>query len=170
MKNNYICKNKQYKFNHHTISLPIIIDDLPDKLQINKESLSLKSSFHVSLVCIGKIIEKNKIFLDNFENKIINDFCEFTKNTNIQIIKYTDFRLATDKERRSLIVMCEVSNLNNFFNLINKKYSLNIETQPTHLTLYTLQPDLGIFLTNTQDIKNMTKLIDVPKNISIKLI
>ncbi len=166
MENNYICDSKKYKFAHHTIALPITIGDLPDNIQIEGESLKLKSSFHVSLVCIGKIIEKYKITIDNFEDSVIADFCEFTKDTTVDIVAYDNFRFASDKERRTLIVMCKISNLDSFFDSINKKYNLAIENPPTHITLYTLQEDKGIFLVDDQDITEKTKQVSVPENIS----
>jgi hypothetical protein len=59
-------------------------------------------------------------------------------------------------------VRCNVSNLDKFFELINKKYGLNIEYPPAHVTLYTLKDKLGIFLTDNDDIKKLTKLIPNP--------
>jgi hypothetical protein len=58
--------------------------------------------------------------------------------------------------------MCDISNLNNFFDLINKKYDLQIEYQPTHVTLYTLQPNKGIFLADSGDIEKLSKPITNP--------
>ena len=45
---------------------------------------------------------------------------------------------------------------------MNKKYELNIEYPPTHVTLYKLPGKLGIFLTDKSDIKNLTRPIQNP--------
>ena len=61
-----------------------------------------------------------------------------------------------------MIVTCEVSNINKFFDLINKKYGLNIKYPPAHVTLYTLKDSLGIYLIDSDDIKNLTVSIENP--------
>ena len=66
---------------------------------------------------------------------------------------------------RSVVVMCEISNLNNFFDSVNRKYGLAIEYPPTHVTLYTLESKPGIFLTDSSDIKNLTKTIENPTGV-----
>ena len=123
----------------------------------------LKTTFHVSLVCIGKIIEKYKINRPDFINELVGDFCDFTKTKSIDFIGFRNqFRFAAQNERRSVIVMCDVSNLEEFYEVINKKYALDIGLQPTHITLYTLQPNGGIYLIDNEDIKNLTKAISLP--------
>lgn len=156
-----ICGNKfEYKYN--TISLPVEFKELPSNLIVENFNLFLKSSFHVSLVCIGKIIEKNSISIANFEDNVINDFCEFSKSNELRVLEFNDFRFVFQNDRRSIVVMCKISNLNNFFDFINNKYNLNLEYPPTHVTLYTLESRNGIFLTDSSDIKNLTKLISNP--------
>jgi hypothetical protein len=154
-----ICGNKfQYTVNK-TIILPVKLENLPNELQIESNTLLLQSSFHVSLVCIGKIIEKHNISVPDFENKIINDFCKFCETNKIEVLEYDDFKFVVQDDLKTVIVMCKVSNLDRFFGLINKKYELNIEYPPTHVTLYILPDKHGIFLTDASDIKNLTKPI-----------
>lgn len=156
-----ICENK-YEFVFQTIGLPVELKNLPNELLMDGNTLLLKTKFHVSLVCIGKIIEKYNVSIHDFENKIVNDFCEFSKTYNIKVLEYNDFKFVARDDLKTIIVMCKVSNLDKFFELINKKYKLNIEYPPTHVTLYTLEGKLGIFLTDSNDIKNLTKLIPNP--------
>ena len=63
--------------------------------------------------------------------------------------------------------MCKISNLNEFFEILNRKYGLDIEYPPTHVTLYTLESKPGIFLTDASDIKNLTKPISNPISLSL---
>ena len=59
--------------------------------------------------------------------------------------------------------MCQMLNLNKFFDLINKKYGLNIKYPTTHITLYnTFKNKPGIFLMDSDDIKNFTVPIPNP--------
>lgn len=166
MSKKFICGGNKYEIggpNSDTIGLPVVLNNLPDKIIMEGYTLMRKTSFHCSLVCIGKIIEKNKIQISDFLNKVITEFCEFTKNNPIELLGYqNEFRFVSEKEKCSVVIMCDISNLNKFFNLINKKYKLNIEYPPTHVTLYTLQLDIGIFLTDSTDIKNLSRVIKIP--------
>ncbi len=122
----------------------------------------------MSLVCIGKIVEKNKVQIPNFVSSVIEDFCAFTQHTPVELARYRDeFRFVEENERKSVVVMCEISNLDKFFTFLNKKYELNIEYPPTHVTMYTLQPNKGIFLTDSADIKNLTEQIASPIKLSL---
>jgi hypothetical protein len=163
MDKELICGDKyQFFTKNKIIGLPVKLENLPNKIEVEGNSLLLRSSFHVSLVCIGKIIEKYNIFISDFENKIINDFCEFVKTNEVKVLQFNDFKFVARDEKKTVVVMCKVSNLDNFFYNINKKYKLEIEYPPTHVTLYTLDGKSGIFLTNANDIKNLTKSIPNP--------
>jgi len=161
----YICNGNKYTFRDGTITLPFFLNNLPKELEAEGDKLLLKSNFHVSLVCIGKIIEKYNISIPDFESLVIKDFCDFTKNNDVSLVKNTnELRIAKQDERKSVILMVEVSNINRFFDYLNQKYKLNIENQPTHITLYTLQPDMGIFITDSKDLEYLTKIIENPIN------
>jgi hypothetical protein len=169
MDKKLICENKfQFNIRNKVIGLPIKFDNLPSKLIIEENELVLKDSFHISLVCIGKIIEKYNVSIPDFENIIINDFCEFSKTNEIKVLEYNDFKFVVENDLKSIVVMCKISNLNKFFDIINKKFGLKIEYPPTHATLYTLPNKLGIFLTDLNDIKNLTKSISNPIGFLLK--
>ncbi len=159
-----ICGGK-FIFEHNTICLSVSFSEMPDQVIFEGKTFVLNSFLHISLVCVGKIIEKYNISIQDFENKIINDFCEFSKNNEIKSVEYTnDFKFVTKKEKdkETIVVMCNVPNLNKFFDLMNKKYEMNVEYPPTHVTLYTLPGKLGIFLIDNNDIKNLTRPIQNP--------
>jgi hypothetical protein len=161
MEEKLIYDNK-FKFRYHTIGLPVVLEDLPREIIFEENTLVLRPEFHVSLVCIGEIIKKHNITIPGFEDIIINDFCEFSQNNNINITYTNEFKFAERDDLKAIITMCKISNLNNFFDLINKKYLLSIEYPPTHITLYTPLSKLGIFLTDSSDINNLTKPISNP--------
>lgn len=143
-----------------SIVLPVSFSNLPAQIEVNEYNLSLKTEFHVSLVCIGKIIEKHNVTIHNFLENVVNDFCEFSKSNKVDLIRYRDeFKFVSENEKRTVVVMCDISNLNKFFELLNRKYKLEIEYPPTHVTLYTLT-GLGIFLTDSMDMKNLTTPIE----------
>lgn len=162
-----ICGNKfQYTVNK-TIILPIKLENLPNEIMIQNNTLLLQSSFHVSLVCINEIIKKHNISIPDFENKIVSDFCEFSKTNKIEVLKYNDFKFTVKDDLKTVIVMCDISNLDEFFKIINNKYGLNIEYPPTHVTPYILPNKHGIFLTDANDIKKFTEPIPNPIGFSL---
>ncbi len=156
---NYICDKNKYFFGNGYIATSVEIENLPKKLTLNNRTFLIKSSFHVSLVCVKNIVLR---LGEDFEQKIINLFCDFTSKNKISFIDYKEeIRYAVDKKtgRETIIIMCDVSNLKKFFGALNKKFGLNTETPPTHVTLYTLQQDKGIGLNNISDIKDKTIII-----------
>ncbi|MCM2338854.1 MAG: hypothetical protein NDI62_00130 [Burkholderiales bacterium] len=162
MDRELICGGK-FVFGHETISLLVSFNNLPNKINFEGNDLFLNDFLHVSLVCIGKIIEKHVVNISDFKDKIIKDFCEFSSNNEIGPVLYTnEFKFVEKEDKKTIVVMCNVPNLNKFFDLINEKYGLNIEYPPTHVTLYKLANKLGIFLTDLDDIKNLTKPISNP--------
>ncbi len=174
MAKELICGGKKYQIGgpkEDSIGLPVSIVGLPDKIKVEGRVLLLKTSFHISLVCVGKIIERYNISISDFLNKVAANFCEFiNENGAINFLRYRDeFRFAEDDKRKSVIVMCDISNLNNFFEFINKKYNLAIEYPPAHITLYTSEKDKGIFLTDSDEIKRLTKIIPDPIGVDFKI-
>lgn len=161
-----ICGSEKYQLGgpkESAIGLRVVAPNLPPEIEVEGYKLLLKSSFHVTLVPIGHIAAKHKVARPDFVDGIVADFCDFTRKNSVDFIRYRrEFRFASQDEKRSVVAMCDVSNLKEFYEVINKKYGLSAEAPPTHVTFYTLQPDAGIFLTNADDIDSLTKIINVP--------
>lgn len=163
----YICNTEKFKYNKGYVCLPISLhpEHLPKTLLVKNTRLQIKTSFHVSLMCVKNIEENSTI--KNITEKIITLFCEFIKTHEIAFEGFTgEFRFAQrDKDsRKSLIGMCRVKNLNNFFDKVNSVLGLHITYQPTHVSLYTLHVDEAIGLNSEEDIERMTK--DVTSELS----
>ena len=166
MSSKSVCGKDKYKIGGttNTIYLPVDFEGLPEEINIHGQTLYLPGPFHVSLVYVGRIIDKYEISIPDFINKVEEDFCEFTKTHDIDIVRFTnEFKFVEREGKKTVVAMCEVSNLNKFFDLINKKYGLNIKYMPTHVTLYgNLKDKPGIYLMNEDDIKNFTVPIENP--------
>lgn len=159
----FICGGETYAFGKQTIFLPVSFPNLPPTVDVEGQTLVVKPTFHVSLVCIGKIAEKYRVTIPDFENSVIKEFCEFTKEHDVSVAKFRDeWKFAREGEKRAVVEMCDVPNLDKFFNLLNTKFNLAVPYPPTHATIYTLQPNVGIFITDEEDIKNLTKPILPP--------
>lgn len=163
MERPFICGGNKYTISAtNTIGFPVFLENLPKEIIIGGNKLLLKSSFHVSLVCINEIIKKHNVSIKDFRDSIVKDFCDFTAGNDIRVLQYKEFKYAEETNLKTVIVMCEMLNLSKFFEIINKKYGLKIEYPPTHVTLYAHDGKTGIFLTDSNDIKNLTKPISNP--------
>ncbi len=171
MPQRFLCGGEKYELGgpqEDTIGLPVFPTGLPPRIQVEGYTLSRKTSFHVSLVCIGKIAEKQNLNDPELVHQIATNFCDFTSRATIELLHYrNEFRFVSAGEKRTVVVMCEVTNLDKFFDLINMEYGLKLEYPPTHVTLYNRAPYGGIFLTDSADIQQLTKQIRRPNGVSI---
>ncbi len=159
----YICDREKYKFGDGYIYLPLEINNIPKEIKINEYNLSLKSSFHCSLVCVKRILPEQ-------EAEIIKYFCEFVSNNELSFLNFkNEFRLVKRDDRVSVVVMCEISNIEKFFQELGEKYNTKIEIQPTHVTIYTLQPDKGIGILDNTELQNISSLVEVPSEVKSAL-
>ncbi len=157
--------NKKYAFDDGYIYLPLDIRNLPEQITVEGYSLQLKTELHCSLVCIKCMELKYGKNFDNLESKIVERFCEFVSKNEISFIKYrNEFRLVKRAGRVSVVVMCDVSNLEDFFHLLEKKFGIKADTQPTHVTSYTLQPNKGIGIPDQATLQ-LTTLVNVPDEV-----
>ena len=159
---NYICSAKKFIYEGGYIALPIEVGELPESINVEGVSLEKKSSFHVSLFCVKHLLEK----LPDVEQKTLDFFCSFVKENDISFIRFTDkFRFAQSDERKTVIALCEISNLKKLSEALGQELGIKIQSQPTHVTLYTLQPDFGIGLNSSNDIKQKS----IPTQVSDKV-
>ena len=157
-----VCGDKYGISANNTIVLSVSLENLPNEIMIYGNKLVLKPSFHISLVCINEIIKKHNVLDSSFRDSVLQDFCEFVEKNDVSLLNFNEeFKFAEENDLKTIIILCRVSNLEKFFETINKKYGLNIEYPPTHVTLYSID-GRGIFLTDTSDIKNLTKPIPNP--------
>jgi hypothetical protein len=165
MENN-ICNGNKCTYGGGYIGLPVEINGLPETILIEGKTMYRKSSFHVSLLCIKDITEK----YDDLKEKIVDFFCSFVSKNEVSFIKYTgEFRFATRKERETVVALCEISNLRKFSEALGHELGIEIPPQPTHVTLYTLQPDAGIGLNSTKALDEMSVPIQVSGDIRLSL-
>ena len=153
---------EKYKFADGYIYLRLTIRDLPPKLNVSGYELLAKEEFHCSLVCVKDLQEK---YGDDINEKIINLFHNFSSKNKMDLVGYrNEFRLVQRGERVSVIVMCDISNIDKFFELMKQELGIESDIQPTHVTLYTLQPNMGIGV-NTYLGLNATKEVQVPDEV-----
>ncbi len=156
---NYICGGNKFTYSKGYIALPLEINGLPETISVEGETLQRRSSFHVSLLCVNDILKEHD---GDLEGKILDSFCSFVNKNDISFVRYTgDFRFAQKDERKSLVARCEVSNLKEFSESLGRELGIEIPPQPTHVTLYTLQPDMGIGLNSPADMEGKSIPVQV---------
>ena len=165
----YLCNGEKYLYSKGYIHLPTKNKGaLPKAINIDGNQLSLKSSFHVSLLCIKNILAKNKI--DNLEQDILNSFCKFVSGNDISFTKFNgEFRFVEFEERKTVIARCDVSNLEKFSQQLSQELDIEIPTQPTHITLYTFQTNVGIGINSFEELDKKSRVIDVPSEVKTEL-
>jgi hypothetical protein len=156
---NYICGGNKFAHSKGYIGLPVEAGNLPDTVLIVGETLHKKSSFHISLLCVKDILASRDIL----EQDVVDTFCSFVKQKDISFVRYTgEFRFVRHEERRTLVALCEVSNLLELSRALGDTLGITLAPQPTHVTLYTLQPDAGIGLNSPADMETKSIPVDVP--------
>lgn len=156
MEKKEICDGT-FKYGRGYIYLPISLPELPKRVIINDIELIVKDEFHISLVC-------TKSYEEEVEEKIIDRFCEFVKENSVDFQEFKgEYRFAERAVdgRKTLVGMVNVSGLENFFEVIRKELQIDIDAQPTHVTLYTLEPNEGIGLNSQKDLEEMTSIVSV---------
>ncbi len=155
-----ICGHENITYENGYISLWLTDYPLPEIFAIAGETLHKKDRFHVSLLCVRDILE----IKPDIEDKILEHFCDFCKENQIHFEGFSkEFRLARDDDRMSVVALCKILNLDKFAEYLTDKIGINIAPQPAHLTIYTLQPNVGIGLNSPEEMELKTKLITVPE-------
>lgn len=159
-----ICNGIYQLGNKETISLPVAIPGLPDTITAAGHTLKKRPEFHVSLVCTGQIRTRHRLTDEHFTEEIVRAFCDYVERHSVVFVRFRDeFRFVELGEQKTVVVMVEVSNLEGFFDYMNEAYGLRMEYPQTHVTLYTLDGEPGIFLIDSGDIKERTRIIPNPE-------
>lgn len=156
-----ICGGEKYTIGNNTIALPVKINNLPETFKVNEHTLLGKSEYHVSLVALGKIAKGHDVRDgDEFYKKATDLFCKYVEHRDVSLEKYrNEFRFAKVGDKKTLVVMCDISGLDGFLDEFNREFNLSVEYPPTHVTIYTLQPGKAIWLVTSEDIENLTEIV-----------
>jgi len=121
-----ICGGEKYILRNDTIALPVEISGLPDTFNAEGEVLLGKSSYHVTLVALGKIKEKYDIKAEDFIEKATKLFCEYIKTNDVSLVNYRDefYFVQDERGRKTIVVMCDISKLNGYFDIFNKEFGI----------------------------------------------
>lgn len=137
---------------------------LPEQIEVDGKTMSKKSEFHVSLMALkhfAPMLNPNDVVAA--EEQLVRDFLDFQKTTDLsQFQPSNTFRLAKREARETVVMMVEVPHIEELFDFLRKKHGIDFPIQPTHITLYTLQPEVGIGILSQEELDKETVPIDLP--------
>lgn len=140
------------------------IGELPSEITVNEKTLLRKGEFHVSLMAIKNLLPLiNAVDTNVTEDDLVRDFLEY--QSSVELSDYTptnEFRYVIRGERETVVGMVDVPNIEGLFEQLRGKYGVNLPTQPTHITLYTLQPEVGIGILSQDELAKDSKQINLP--------
>jgi len=125
-----------------------------------------RTAFHVSLMYVPNILAKHP----DLEEKILQSFCNFQNGHTFSIQEFTgELRHVTDTERgrESVIAMCTVNNLDKWSKVLERELKITVEPHPTHVTMYTLEENLGIGVNSHTELEKKSELIILPELLEV---
>ena len=157
--------SERYEFANGYIGLANLdLKNLPKLIEVEGDTLLLKSEHHISLMCVKRVVELIEVEdKEALQLQIVDDFERFIgKQALTEFSLLPEFRMVERDERKSIVVMTSVSGLEDFFNVVRNKYhALEIPMQPTHITLYTLQPEAGIGIFSDAELRSDSHVIEL---------
>jgi hypothetical protein len=141
------------------------LDGLPEKIELEGNVLLRKSEFHITLVSAKKlapIIDATKA--KAIEKEIVQEFLQYIQREPLTRYSLLNtYRFVQRGERKTLVRMVEVPHLVDFFHRLEERYHTTLPLQPTHITLYTLPPDvIGIGLLSEEELNRDSRFISAP--------
>ena len=147
------------------------LQNLPETISVDSYELLKKGEFHVSIMAL-----KNLAPMLNPENpeqaseQLEQDFLEFVKTHDLTDFRLTgEYQLVTRDERVTVVAMVELKNINELFDYLRSKHGVDFPTQPTHITMYTLQPEAGIGILSQDELTDSSLVVDIPALANVEI-
>lgn len=139
--------------------------ELPEQITVYGQTLFRKSELHVSLMALKHLVPLiNAANHTVSEEDLVQDFLNYQAEHDLSTFHSTHtYRYVTRKERKTVVGMVDVPNIDGLFDSLQRKYATAIPTQPTHVTLYTLQPEMGIGILSQEELAADSVAIDIPE-------
>jgi hypothetical protein len=139
----------------------IELPGLPDSISVDGYELQRKDEFHVTLV--GGVASKSLPDSENSKATVKAAFDEFAKTHDLTQYELTDeLRLLKRDDRVTVVVMVKLPGIDELYEYLNAKLGTSLPVQPTHITIYSLDPNVGISLNSLEQL-NETTVVDIPE-------
>lgn len=156
--------SQPYSYDKGYISLNMpVIPGLPQTIMVKGHQLTLKSEFHISLIkatYAAELIESKRV--EEIADEIVQEFEAFIAKQPLTEYAMTgEYRFVQLDVRKTVIGLATVPHLYEFFDLLRGKYKVDIPSQPTHITMYTLQPDKGIGILSEKQLEQDSEVVEL---------
>ncbi len=157
-----------YQYVQTYIGLPVdatVFAAFPQTISWQGEKLLKKDDFHVTICKGADIFTKARIEHIIGEKKLFELFNVFIESCPIRLLSFSDdFRFVQDdaRGRKAIVVRCQMSNLNELFFKLNHEFEIEMPIQPAHVTLYTLQKNIGIHIPS-EEAMAVLLIVDIPE-------
>jgi len=163
---------KYHNYDDGYIALANIrLKNTPDKLLINGNELYKKSEFHISIMAVvelAPLLDPEDI--ERASELLKQDFLDFVATNDMTQFTLTgEYRLVTRDDRMTLVAMVDLQGIEELFEYLRRKYYIDFPTQPTHITLYTLQPGAGIGILSREELENDSVSVEIPELQQLKI-
>lgn len=133
----------------------------------DNQKLIKKDTFHFTVLHVETACELMRaaggLQHASAEEKVTAFFNTFVEKHPIDLVSFQDdFRYAQKDEKRTVVVRCIASNLTEFFAELNHTFGIDMPIQPTHVTLYTLQKNVGIHIPS-DEVMNSLPNVNIPE-------
>lgn len=157
-----------YRYVRTAISLGLeerIFAEFPDSVEWAGNTLTKKDEYHVTICKGDEVYNAAQLNLPEGEEKLLAFFKTFVAERPIALQSFlSDFHYATDdaRGRKTIIIRCTMRNLEEFFSALNKKFNIEMPTQPAHITLYALERNEGIHINNVEKMESLER-VELPE-------
>ncbi len=163
MKFNMITEKHNYD-NGYISLVNLMLRNVPEMITVDDYELTRKSEFHISVMALKHLAPMLGV---NDEaaasSQLKQDFLDFSKTHSLDNFRLIgEYRLVKRDERVAVVSMVELENIDKLFDYLRTKYSVDFPTQPTHITMYTLQPEAGIGILSSDELTRDSVAVNVP--------
>lgn len=142
----------------------------PETIEWGGSGLVKRDNFHMTICCVNNperddcaaaLGERYGIERSIAEGRVLSLFNSFTERQPVLLVSYpNDFRFVTDewRGRKSIVIRCIARGIEEFFAELNRTLRISMPTQPVHVTLYTLEKNLGIHVPSKSVMESMEKV------------
>ncbi len=157
----------QYRYKKTYIGVrvdPVAFKGFPTTVEWRSQMLLKKDEFHATICCgediFKEVQKKNGAAPEETELKLVELFNNFVQDAPIVLLGFiNEFRYAQDERgRATILVRCRFANLEVFFETMNKSLGIAIPIQPAHVTLYTLQKNMGMHIPDEKTMQSLSSV------------
>lgn len=143
------------------------LNRLPDTIEVSGYTLQVKPEhkFHISLVCLKRLAPLvDGSNPERVEAQMTELFIQTQREVPMDKYELSgELYLVQKEERVTVVATCDVPGLEEYFVRLNNHYGANMPLQPTHLTLYTLQPAAGIGILSAEELGQLGRAVRIPE-------